>query len=221
MSTATRIWDLPLRLFHWALVVLVSISIYTGLSGGFYEMDYHMMSGYGILALVLFRIIWGFIGSTHSRFVSFVSLRSLLPYSRRLFRREPSSMPGHNPLGALSVLAFIAVLIIQASTGLFANDDIFLEGPLTHLVSDETSDLLTTVHHINVKVLFGLLGLHLLAIAFHELYKNERLVSPMFTGKKKGFDTNATKPVPVIELGTAMAILAMTAGFVYGLITYV
>ena len=130
-------------------------------------------------------------------------------------------MPGHNPLGALSVLAFIAVLIIQASTGLFANDDIFLEGPLTHLVSDETSDLLTTVHHINVKVLFGLLGLHLLAIAFHELYKNERLVSPMFTGKKKGFDTNATKPVPVIELGTAMAILAMTAGFVYGLITYV
>lgn len=221
MSTVTRIWDLPLRLFHWALVILVSISIYTGLSGGFNEMDYHMMSGYGILALVLFRIIWGFIGTSHSRFVSFVSMRSLLPYSRRLFTREPSSMPGHNPLGALSVLAFIAVLIIQASTGLFANDDIFLEGPLTHLVSDETSDLLTTVHHINVKVLFGLLGLHLLAIALHEFYKNERLVLPMFTGKKKGFEANATKPNLVFELSIAMATFAITAGFVYWLINYV
>ena len=109
-----RVWDLPVRLFHWCLVILIAISIYTGENGGFNEMDYHMLSGYAVLALILFRIIWGFVGSRHARFSDFVRPTKVAAYTRSLFNREKDETnPGHNPLGGLSVVAILLVLLIQ------------------------------------------------------------------------------------------------------------
>ena len=216
-----RVWDLPLRLFHWSLSLLVAFSLYTGINGGFSEMDYHMISGYGILTLVIFRVIWGLIGSTHSRFRSFVNLSELIPHTRRLLKRDQAKIAGHNPLGALSIIAMLLVLGTQATTGLFANDDIFLEGPLVHLVDDATSDRLTTVHHFCAKALYVLIGLHLAAIIFHEIYKRERLVLPMISGYKKRLPASVDKPSFRREYVTASGLLATCAGFVYWLVKYV
>lgn len=221
MPPKQRVWDLPLRLFHWALALLVAFSLYTGINGGFREMDYHMMSGYGILTLVIFRVIWGIIGSTHSRFRSFINLSELIPYTRRLLNRDQTSIAGHNPLGALSIVAMLLVLGTQATTGLFANDDISLEGPLVHLVDDATSDRLTTVHHFCAKALYVLIGLHLTAIIFHELCQKDRLVLPMISGYKKGLPTSADKPSFMRESVNASILLAACAGFIYWLIKYV
>ena len=221
MPPKQRVWDLPLRLFHWSLALLVTFSLYTGINGGFREMDYHMMSGYAILTLVIFRVIWGIIGSTHSRFRSFINLSQLIPYSRRLLNKDQASTVGHNPLGALSIVAMLLVLGTQATTGLFANDDIFLEGPLVHLVDDATSDRLTTVHHFCAKALYVLIGLHLIAIIFHELYQRDRLVLPMISGYKKGLSTSADKPSFMRESVSAAILLAACAGFTYWLIKYV
>ena len=183
-------------------------------------MDYHMISGYGILTLVIFRVIWGLIGSTHSRFRSFVNLSELIPYTRRLLKRDQAKIAGHNPLGALSIIAMLLVLGTQATTGLFANDDIFLKGPLVHLVDDATSDRLTTVHHFCAKALYVLIGLHLAAIIFHEIYKRERLLLPMISGYKKGLPASVDKPSFRREYVTASGLLATCAGFVYWLVKY-
>ena len=175
-------------------------------------MDYHMLSGYGILTLVIFRVIWGFIGSTHSRFRSFINLSGLLPYIRQLVNKDQASSTGHNPLGALSIVIMLFVL---------GTDDMFMEGPLVHLVGDATSDTLTTVHHFCAKALYGLIGLHLAAIIFHELYKKDRLVLPMISGYKKGLPTSADKPSFMRESVYASILLAACAGFIYWLIKYV
>ena len=211
-----RVWDLPLRLFHWCLLILICISVYTGTKGGFKEMDYHMLSGYALLALMLFRILWGLFGSTYSRFRSFLCIRGVLPYARHLFQKGEPAI-GHNPLGGLSILAILLVITTQASTGLFANDDIMLEGPLVYLISDEASDLLTTIHHLNVWLLGGLIGLHVFAIAFYEIYRKERLVIPMITGNKyvKGEKAESR---PLRELTVAASILGVVSAFVYWLV---
>lgn len=219
--TKVRVWDIPTRLFHWVLAALVSVSIYTGLDGGFEEMDYHMISGYSILGLVVFRVIWGFIGGHYARFCTFLRLGKVVPYTQNLFKRDQAPAAGHNPLGALSVLAMLLVLLTQAVTGLFANDDLFLEGPLVHLASDEFSDLMTTIHHYSVEALYVLIGLHLLAIVFYELFKRQRLILPMLTGHKQLPATSVTEISLMRELSSALILISALAGGVYYLVNFV
>lgn len=220
LSGQVRVWDLPLRLFHWSLVILVGVSIYTGLVGGFVEMDYHMLSGYAILTLIIFRIAWGFAGSEHSRFSSFVKPARIVPYLRSLPGPGHKPHAGHNPLGALSVLAMLLALLVQALTGLFANDDILLEGPLYHLVSEDMSDRLTSIHHYNTWVIYCLLGLHGLAILYYEIVKGERLALPMITGRKR-LEGAGTRPGPARELAVAAVILAAAAAATWYLVNRV
>ena len=133
------IWELPVRLFHWALVALVAASWITGELGGV-ALQYHFWSGYAVLTLLLFRLLWGVVGSEHARFTSFVrGPRAVLATARRLATRAPLNAVGHNPVGALMVLALLAGLLLQTGTGLFANDDLFNEGPLYQHVSNERS----------------------------------------------------------------------------------
>jgi cytochrome b len=182
---AGRLWDLPTRLFHWALVVLVSFSLVSIQLGGFWK-DWHMRSGYAILALVVFRLLWGFAGSRTARFATFVrGPRAVLAY----FGGRQDHPAGHNPAGGWSVLALLAVLGVQAATGLFSNDGSFSEGPLARLIAGETSDLFATVHRYGEWAIYGVIGLHLAAIAWYGAIRREPLVRAMVTGDRADIDT--------------------------------
>ncbi len=181
-----KVWDLPVRLFHWSLVGLVCLSVYTGLTGGLTEMDLHMKSGVAILSLVVFRIVWGTVGGTHARFGDFIKGPGAVAehIGKELLSGAPSQSIGHNPLGGWMVVFLLALLLFLAGTGLFANDDIFTEGPLAAKVAKATSDRLTTFHHWAGNILFGLVGLHVLAVFGYLLIKKENLIRPMVTGRK-------------------------------------
>lgn len=179
------VWDLPTRLFHWLLVVLVVISFVTGKIGG-NAMQYHEWSGFTILALLLFRLAWGFIGGRESRFATFIrSPSAVVRYATTLVRNDSTHFLGHNPLGGWSIIAMLFALLVQAATGLFANDDIITEGPLSDWVSKATSDWLTRVHKLNQEVIIALVSIHVLAVLFYFFFKRENLVKPMITGVKE------------------------------------
>jgi cytochrome b len=212
-----RIWDLPTRLFHWLLALCVAGSLVSVQLGG-NAIAWHFRFGYAILALVLFRVIWGWVGPRYARFASFppdpaAAIASL--------RGAPHDGAGHNPLGAFSVYALLAALAFQAASGLFANDSIMWDGPLKNLVSSETSDRITTLHRLNRFVLLGLIGLHLAAIAWHALRLRERLVRPMIDGDRR-YPPGAPLPEPArddarIRL-VAAALLALCAAAVAALL---
>lgn len=176
--TSIRVWDLPLRLFHWLLLICVAGAL---ISVQIKAMDWHGRFGLAVVGLLAFRLVWGLIGSTHARFWSFA------PGPKRLadYLRGRWQGLGHNPLGALSVFAVLGVLAFQSITGLFADDVIAYTGPLRRAVSGDTASQLTGWHMRMEYVIYGLIALHLAAIAFHELIKRERLVKPMITGRKQ------------------------------------
>ena len=180
------VWDLPTRLFHWLLFICVVLSFVTGNIGGI-TMEYHMLSGYAILVLLMFRFAWGFVGSHTARFSSFVKgPATVFSHMAGLLQRKAETpYLGHNPLGGWSIVAMLLVLFVQVATGLFANDDILTEGPLYAWVSKEVSDLLTWVHLINRFVLIALIAIHILAVFFYFFFKHENLIGPMITGMKR------------------------------------
>ncbi len=173
-----RVWDLPIRLFHWLLTACLIGSFVTVKAGGFW-MDYHLLFGYATLGLLLFRGMWGVVGPDTARFGRFVrGPRALSAYLR-------GSLPaavGHSPLGALSVVAMLIALAVQVVSGLFADDGIFTAGPLAGLVSAGTSDTLTAIHQAGERILLVLIGLHLSAIGWYVIVRRRRMVRPMLTG---------------------------------------
>lgn len=182
---AVKVWDLPVRLFHWVITILFVFQLVTGKAGG-ELMPWHKLSGYAILTLIVFRILWGFAGSTHSRFSSFMAGPvKTWRFARRLFSRQAVPQLGHNPLGGWSVMAMLATLALQGVTGLFANDGVSHEGPLAPLVTLDVSNLMTDIHDLNLKVVVLLITIHILAVVFHLIVKNDEIVVPMFTGVKR------------------------------------
>jgi cytochrome b len=212
----TPVWDLPTRLFHWLLVLLVIVSFVTVDIGG-NAMQYHERSGFTILALLLFRVVWGVIGSEPSRFKTFLKgPAAVLRYAATTLRREPECHLTHNPLGGWSVAALLTVLLVQAGTGLFANDDIATEGPLYKWVSKATSDWITEVHEFNAGIIVALIVLHLAAVLFHLIYKRDNLLVPMFTGDTQ---CNAADDPPGMRpLWLAAVTAAFAAAAVYLLV---
>lgn len=174
-----EIWDLPTRLFHWLLVITIALSYLTIEIGGIWA-DWHAGLGALALGLIVFRLLWGFWGNQQARFSQFFPTPSrLIQY----FRGEWQGL-GHSPLGGLAVFALIGLTVIVVITGLFANDDITLFGPLYPLVNQSFSDQLTGIHTIAFNALLVLIALHLLALAFYWLVKKNNLIKPMITGKK-------------------------------------
>jgi len=184
-STQVLVWDLPTRLFHWLLLICVILSFVTGNIGGS-VMEYHMLSGYAILVLLIFRLAWGFFGSPTARFSSFVKGPATVLSHLGMLLQKKTETPylGHNPLGGWSIVAMLLILFIQVVTGLFANDDILTEGPLYVWVSKETSNMLTWVHLINRFVLVALIAIHIFAVFFYFFFKRDNLIRPMITGMK-------------------------------------
>lgn len=188
MTATARVWDLPIRLFHWALVVLLGFSWWSGKT---HLMDWHRRSGYAVLGLLVFRIYWGFAGSQTARFATFLrGPGAVLAYARTLFDRDPGHVPlrpGHNPMGGWSVAALLLALVAMVGAGLFSVDVDGLEsGPLADLVSFGTGRQAAHLHGFVFNLLLGLVGLHLAAIAFYRLRLKQDLVWPMVTGRAPG-----------------------------------
>jgi len=175
-----RVWDGFTRLTHWMLVVLVGVSWWTATR---HHMDYHRYSGYALLGVLVFRLYWGFFGSTTARFAHFVKgPRSIWRYVRSGARY---ATPGHNPLGALSVLALLSLLLAQVTLGLFCVDVDGLEsGPLSSWVTFETGRECSRLHQLGFGVLKAFIVLHLAAVVFYWLFKRDNLIRPMITGSK-------------------------------------
>lgn len=180
-----RIWDLPTRLFHWLLAACVIGAIVSAKVGG-NAMVWHFRLGYAILALLAFRVLWGLVGGHWSRFVRFTySPTTLVRYLRRRSRPDEHLDIGHSPTGALSVFALLAVLVVQVSTGLVADDEISSTGPLARFVSGATTSLATSWHKSGGQwLVIGLVALHVFAIAWYLGARRRNLVGPMVSGDK-------------------------------------
>lgn len=200
-----RVWDLPTRLFHWLLLLAVVGLFVTANVGGNW-MNWHLRLGYAVMGLLLFRLLWGFFGGRWSRFASFLySPRSIWAY---LQGRSPSlHTVGHSPLGALSVFALLLVLGAQVGSGLMTDDAIAFFGPLVPMVSGSTVDLATWYHKdVGRFAVLGLVGLHVLAIAYYRWVRRQPLTAAMVHGDKDlGFEAPASRDGVAQWLGAACA----------------
>lgn len=227
MSTAKPVWDLATRLFHWSLVSLVALLWFSGEFGGldisaelplfgqvFYSnMDIHALAGQAVFVLIIFRILWGLWGSTTSRFSHFVyHPGAILKEVRLLLKGQTPETTGHNPLGGMMVISLVVLLLGQSLSGLFANDDLFYEGPLAGLVSSDTSNMITGWHHRLFGVLQVLIILHIAAI-FYYLIRGKNLIKAMISGRCQSANTEeiSIKPIwlGVISLGLATSVLLL------------
>lgn len=218
-----EVWDLPIRTFHWLLVVGILASWLTGEVFDSY-LNWHLVIGEGMLGLIVFRLVWGVIGSESARFVHFVKGPAAIKayISEFWIDRRGRVWLGHNPLGALSVLAMLLSLAVQVGTGLFAAADDYINyGPLNKFVSDGTASLLTEIHEVNFNILLGLVGLHLAAIAYYRFFKRENLVTPMVTGKRCLDDGQQPVNCPTFFVGWGRFIIAVAiaAGVVWFVVT--
>lgn len=207
-----KVWDLPVRVFHWLLVGLVMsawISSETGLT------DIHKWTGYSILVLVTFRVLWGALGSQNARFSHFLATPARTwVYLKAIISRSAGHYDTHNPAGGWMVVALLLTLLIQVATGLFSNDEILFEGPFAPWVSSQWSEWLTELHEINFNILLALVGIHVVAVAWHELL-GERLVKAMWHGKKE----SAAMPARQAPLWLAFVLLLVAGASVAWLIS--
>jgi len=205
-----RIWDLPTRLFHWLLIMAV-IGSFVSVKLGGNAMIWHGRFGYIVLALILFRITWGFVGTHHARFAQFIkSPKVILAYLK-----NPAETPGHSPVGAISVLVLLGLFLAQALAGLFASDDIAFDGPLAKYVASTWVELLTSFHRLNEWVLLSLIGVHIAAIMYYKYAKRINLISAMITGDKEWVET-----VPLVQDDSKVRFKAMALLIAIALIMY-
>ena len=198
------LWDLPTRLFHWLIVCCLPLSWWSAETDNY---DAHQWLGYTVITLVISRVIWGFIGSRHSRFSDFiVGPGKVLAY----IRGQGNASPGHNPLGGWSVLALLLLLLVQALSGLFNTDDVLFSGPLYYAASTEFRDAMGQVHEIAFNALLALVCLHILAVLYHQLRLKEKLLQAMLRGSAPGREgraaATASWPAVVIVLLVALAL---------------
>lgn len=203
-----------MRLFHWLLVALVVFSFITGKLGG-YWLEWHMRSGAAILALLVFRIAWGFVGTDTARFAQFLrGPATALAYVRARMAGTPHRALGHNPLGGWMVVAMLAILATQAFSGLFVDDEIATQGPLAVKVSNAFVARMSWLHHLNHWILLGAVVLHLVAVATYQWGFRTNLIGPMIHGGEGPADP-ARRTAPI---ALAVVLLAAAGAAVYYLV---
>ena len=202
-----RIWDWPTRIFHWLLVALIPVLWWTAEEG---MMDRHRAAGYVMLGLILFRLLWGFIGSSTSRFSNFVKgPRSVMSY----LNRNATHVLGHNPIGGWSVAAMLGLLSLHVGLGLFASDEDGLEeGPLAQYISFDTAHEMAELHELLFNLLLALIAIHVIAILFYLVFRRDNLVGPMLTGSRSaGAGTVPMQGAPAWRFILAAALAAAAA----------
>ena len=217
LRRSVLVWDLPTRLFHWLLVLAVAGCWWTGERG---PVETHTLLGYFVLALLLFRLAWGLVGSETARFSSFVrGPAAALGHVRDLLRPGPLEHgAGHNPLGGWSVLLLLLVLLLVSVTGLFLYDDEIYWAPLNAWVSEGTENRLDRLHHLGFDVLLILIAVHVAAILLYWTIKRSNLVGPMVTGRAELARETAQPRTAGLTL--ALVIAALAAAAVWALVTY-
>jgi cytochrome b len=215
--TKTRVWDLPTRIFHWALAICVLCLLITGFRGGD-AMPWHYRFGYCALTLLTFRLVWGIVGGKWSRFASFVYAPSnIVRYLKG--QGDPLHSVGHNPLGAFSVFAMLALLLVQIGTGLISDDEISAAGPLTKFVSNAMVSLASSYHITWGKLLvIVLIVSHVVAIVFYLYKKRENLIKPMLHGDKLLPVATPASADNATTRALALGILLVCAAAVYWLV---
>ena len=203
-----RVWDAPTRLFHWLLVLLLPASYVSAELGW---MDLHLQFGYAVLALLLFRIVWGVIGSDTARFSHFLASPAAVWRHLAAFRRRaPDTQVGHNAAGGWMVLLLLLLIAIELVSGLGANDGLgVVAGPLARHLSDRASDLLTVVHGFTMNLILAAVALHVMAVVLYAVVKRQDLVRPMITGKKRL--PAATRAPRMASTLLAVAVCALAA----------
>ena len=201
------VWDVPVRVTHWVLVLAVA-GCWATHYAGIEWFTWHRRLGYVVLVLVAFRILWGFVGTRHARFRSFVrGPRAIVAY----LRGRAAVPAGHNPLGALGVLAFLALLLVKASSGLFANDEIMNTGPFYGWIAPELSNRITSLHRASSGCLLALIVLHVAAVAWHVVARRQPLVRAMVTGRKPARAVPEAETIDGSRTPLAIAIVAALA----------
>ncbi|HEY1721296.1 MAG TPA: cytochrome b/b6 domain-containing protein [Magnetospirillaceae bacterium] len=217
------VWDLPTRLFHWLLVALFVALWVTGTND---MLDWHMVIGQILFALLLFRLAWGLVGSRHSRFADFAaSPKATLKHLRevlRIARRGPVGADGgyhlgHIGLGAWMVIVLLVLVLAQTISGLFATDDIATQGPLNHLVGDRTARVMTVFHDLAFNVILALVAIHIAAVLFYLIRKRENLIRPMITGSTPLPAEVAAREPHFASIWIALALLIAAFLVVWGI----
>ncbi|MCC8935894.1 cytochrome b/b6 domain-containing protein [Bradyrhizobium sp. Arg68] len=215
-----RVWDLPVRMLHWSLVIAIAICWWTGLHN---KLEYHVYSGYAVLWIVLMRVYWGVVGSSTSRFANFVrGPKAILDYASTLHRRNTSHTHGHNALGAVIIILMMGLVLAVGILGLFAVDvDGLHSGPLSGYVSFRQGRQLAHLHYYWFTNLLWVIALHLAAVIFYFIYKRQNLIGPMISGKRRGHAREADiKNAPLWRfaiggVGAAALIWAISTGFYF------
>lgn len=201
-------WDLPTRLFHWAIVVLVATLYVTWRMNW---MGWHVLSGEALLALILFRILWGFFGTETARFARFAAgPGAALRHLAALARSDPEREAGHNPAGAWMVFLLLGLLLCEVLTGLYINNDVANEGPFTEITPAPVANAITDLHAILWDAILFAVVLHIFAILAYACLKGQNLVGPMITGNKSLPETIAAPRLASPWL--ALFLLALAAG---------
>jgi cytochrome b len=211
-----KVWDASLRFFHWSLVASIGFLWYSGETGG-NVMNWHIYVGYFVLGLIIYRVIWGFIGSRYARFGQFVTGPfATVKYAMQFLIGREKEHLSHNPLGSWMVLVLLTVIFLQAATGLFASDDILVEGPLYSLVPNDIAGMLTEIHEFNFNVILACIAVHIVAVLLHMVFRREHLARSMVTGYKTSKSAEATSiKEPFIRIAIT-AVLSIAA--VYGIV---
>jgi cytochrome b len=216
INASLLVWDVPTRLFHWLLVLLVALAWVTGEAEGS-MFTVHQLAGYGVAVLLVFRVIWGFVGSRHSRFSDFVRpWREVFAHIRGMLSLRPARTLGHNPLGGWMALVLLLVLAAQVGTGLFASDD-GLGGPLAGTVAAGTAHAIAELHEGLSGALLGLIGLHIIGVLVESLLTRDNLVRAMITGRKAATpgEAEAGQSAAVAPGWLAALVLATASGIVW------
>lgn len=197
------VWDIPTRMFHWLLVIAVVMQWVTAEFTD--DMELHSYVGYGLLGLLLFRVMWGFVGTRHARFLSFVKG----PQSAIAYAKDKDAVTaGHNPFGGWMVIVMLVTLIMQGVSGLFITDDVLFNGPYYSSVSDELQSTMGWIHHNGFTVIQILVALHILAVLWYQFGKKQALVNAMFSGKKAVSEDQA---ISSSRLPLALIVIVITA----------
>ena len=207
----TLIWDLPTRLFHWLLVASI-FAQYATAEWLDDAVQWHFYIGYFTIFLIVFRVLWGFVGTEHAKFSNFVKgPKAVVTYISTLFDKHSTSSVGHNPLGGWFVVVMRILVGVQGISGLFMTDDIFLDGPYRSMADESTIELMSSLHHLAFDALLYVIGLHILAIVFYAIYKKQKLVPAMVHGKKE----TSSPSIGHSRIRLAILVAIVAAALVY------